>query len=140
MSEKLNFGNVDLTAFDASQAPGEFDLAGFDTATGQTTVPAGLYILRIESGELTTTKKGKPAYRLRFKTVEPNEHAGFTLWRWCLLDDAAGMNRAKAALAPLGITTVAQLREVYPPYGQDVYVREWVKQFRRCDISNPCDP
>lgn len=124
MSEKLNFGNTGsdpLGGFDAAPNPHDADLSGFDSATGSMTVPAGNYVCRIERGELNPTKAGKKAYRLRFVVVEPTAFAGFTLWRWFTLDDAAGMNRAKAALAPLGITTATHLREPYPPFGKEVY-------------------
>src|SRR4051812_43511763 len=103
MSEKLNFGNGDsdpLAGFDSAPDPSGFDLSGFDSATGATTVPPGTYLCKIERGELTTTKTGKIAYRVRFVVVEPATHAGFALWKWLTLADAAGFNRAKAALAP----------------------------------------
>jgi len=131
MSSPLNFGSsgnpfddTKLSGYDAPGAPGP-DLSGFDTADGTTTVPAGVYTLKVERGELTTTKAGKTAYRLCFKTVEPSAHAGFVLWRWYVLADAAGMNRAKAALAPLGLTTSADLRRPFPGF-KDVYVKALV--------------
>lgn len=126
MSERLNFGNDDLAGFDATPVPQEADLAGFDSATGTLTVPAGPYLCRIDRGELTTTKAGKNAYRLKFVIVEPTEHAEFVLWRWFVLSDPASLNRAKAALAPLGIVTSAHLRGVYPPIGCDVFVNALV--------------
>jgi hypothetical protein len=91
MSEKLNFGNAgddSLRAFDNAPGPDSFDLSGFDAATGATTVPPGKYVCRIEAGELTATKAGKTAYRLRFATVEPAALAGFTLWRYFVLADS----------------------------------------------------
>lgn len=154
MSSPLNFGSsgnpFDDTKLSGYDAPGPagFDLDGFDKADGTTTVPAGVYVCKIERGELTATKAGKTAYRLCFKTVEPSQHAGFTLWRWYVLADAAGMNRAKAALAPLGLTTAADLRAAYPPIGKDVYVKALVtlKHDAQRGASNdverfePCDP
>ena len=38
-----------------------------------------------------------------------------------MLDDKANQNRAAKALAPLGFTSPAKLREEYPPFGDDVY-------------------
>jgi len=152
MSAPLTFGDGSnpfagddhLTPFDCTA---DIDLSGFDAADGTTTVPAGVYLCKIERGELTQTKAGKTAYRLLVKTVEPAAHAGFALWRWYVLADAAGANRAKAALAPLGLTTSADLRRAYPPIGQDVYVTALVtvkndpqrgpsndvERFERCD-------
>lgn len=150
MSDPLHFGSGGDTfsAFDAAPEPAAFDLSAFDAASGTTTVPAGVYTLRIERGELTQTKAGKPAFRLCFKTVEPVEHAGFTLWRWFVLDDRAGFERAKKALAPLGLRTADDLRRPFPPLGKDVFVKALVtlKNDPQHGPSNdvqrfePCDP
>jgi len=135
MSGSLNFGNganpfgsssQNLDGFDAAPSLDGVDLSGFDNADGKLTVPAGVYLCRIERGELIVTRAGKPAYRLRFATVEPAEHAGFTLWRYFVLADAAGFNRAKIALAPLGIRCADDLRKAYPPIGTTLYVRALV--------------
>ena len=157
MSAPLSFGNAGspfddtrVGGYDSAPGPGGFNLSGFDTADGTTTVPAGVYLCKIERGELTHTKAGKTAYRLLFKTVEPSQHAGFTLWRWLLVGngDAAADNRAKAALAPLGLLTSAHLRSPYPPLGTDVYVKTMATM--RNDLQHgatndierfePCDP
>lgn len=45
------------------------------------------------------------------------------LWKWFVMADTAGMNRAKNALAPLGLTTVAELRLGYPPIGKEVFLK-----------------
>lgn len=150
MSDKLQFGSGGdpFAAFDAAPEPAAFDLSAFDAATGTTTVPAGVYVLRVERGELTKTKADKPAYRLCFKTVEPADRAGFTLWRWFVLDDLPGFNRAKAALAPLGLRAGEDLRRQYPPIGAEVFVRAVVtlKTNPQYGPSNgverfePCDP
>lgn len=128
MSSPLNFGSNanPFDGFDSAHGNDGFDLDGFDKADGTTTVPTGVYVCKIERGELTKTKREKPAYRLCLKTVEPPELAGYTLWRWYVLADAAGLNRAKNALAPLGIKTSADLRASYPPIGTDVYVKALV--------------
>lgn len=78
MPDKLKFGtNVNpFEEFDRNPSPAGFDLSAFDAASGTTTVPPGVYVCRVERGELTQTKAGKPAYRLRLQTVEPSQHAG----------------------------------------------------------------
>jgi len=119
MTAPLNFDS--FPNFDDAPGQGDGDISGFDSASGQTHVPAGTYLSKIECGELTTTGSGKNAYRLRFSVVTPTQHAGHTLWRWFVLDTAAGMNRAKTALAPLGLTSSAKLREEYPPFGEDTF-------------------
>jgi hypothetical protein len=118
MADKpLNFNPDDLGAFERAADPTDA-LAAFDSASGETCIPAGWYSCRIEAGELLTTKSGKPAYRLRFAVVGPAEHAGFTLWRYYTLD-AANAGRAKAALAPLGLNTSADLRRApFPEVGR----------------------
>ena len=126
MSEKLNFGNAGndpLSGYDAAPDPNDFDLSGFDAATGKTTVPPGNYVCRIERGELTKTKSGKQAYKFRFVVVEPAEHTGFTTWKWFLLTDQSGFNRLKATSSPFGLVTSAHLRECYPPRGREVYAQ-----------------
>jgi len=157
MSAPLSFGNAGspfddtrVGGYDSAPGPGGFNLSGFDTADGTTTVPAGVYLCKIERGELTHTKAGKTAYRLLFKTVEPSQHAGFTLWRWLLVGngDAAADNRAKNALAPLGLKTSPDLHASYPPIGKDVYVKALVSlkndpQYGpKNDVERfePCDP
>lgn len=128
MTDKpLNFNPDDLGAFDNAPDPADA-LAAFDNATGATCVPAGWYRCRLESGELVTTSTGKQAYRLRFAVVEPAEHAGFTLWRYLVLNDPqdanrakANANKAKAALAPLGLRTGADLqRAPFPDIGRTI--------------------
>ena len=150
MSAPLNFGcnGNPFGGYDNATGPDGFDLDGFDTADGTTMVPTGVYVCKIERGELTQTKAGKTAYRLLFKIAEPAEHGGFVLWRWYVLADAAGFNRAKNALAPLGLTTSAALRAVYPPIGKDVYVKALVTlkndpqrgPSNDCERFEPCDP
>lgn len=124
--EPLNFNPDDLGAFDRAPDPADA-LAAFDAASGATCIPPGDYLCRLEAGELTTTKAGKRAYRIRFTVVEPVTHAGFALWRWFTFADAASANRAKAALAPLGITNSADLRRVpFPEAGRTILCRTLV--------------
>jgi hypothetical protein len=127
MSEKLNFGNDGnadpFGGFDQATTPGEFDLTGFDTATGATTIPAGSYLLKIERGELSTTRTtSKPCYRIRFRVIGSTPHDGFVVWKTLTLDGADAFNRAKRFLAALGITTSAKLREPFPEFGTEVFV------------------
>jgi hypothetical protein len=109
--EPLNFNPDDLGAFDRAPDPADA-LAAFEAATGATAVPAGVYLCRLETGELVTTRAGKPAYRLRLVVLEPTAHAGFTLWRYYPISDSASANRAKAALAPLGLHTATDLKRL----------------------------
>jgi hypothetical protein len=121
--EPLSFNPDDLGAFDRAPDPSDA-LAAFDNATGATFVPAGIYLCRLEAGELTTTRAGKQAYRLRFVVVEPTEHAGFPLWRYYTFADKASANRAKAALAPLRISTSADLQRIpFPEAGRVIICR-----------------
>lgn len=110
----------DLGRFDAAGGPDDA-LAGFDAASGQTHVPAGRYACAVARGELTTTKAGKAAYRLALD-VSDGPHAGFRLWRYFTFDTPAAANRAKAALAPLGLRTSADLRAPFPRFGTAVRV------------------
>jgi len=131
MTDKLDFGNAEndgLSGFDTATDTDGFDLEGFDSATGETTVPAGIYCCEIERGELTKTKGGKTAYRLLFRILAPAKHAGFKLWRWFTLEDRPSMERAKAALAPFNFKTASDLRADYPPFGEKVYCKCLVTQ------------
>jgi hypothetical protein len=122
MSDKpLNFNPDDLGAFDNAPEPND-DLSAFDNASGATVIPAGWYNCRLERGELAPTSTGKQAYRLRFAVAHPSEHAGFTLWKYYF--PVADPNRAKAALAPLGIRSGADLRRVpFPEAGRTILCR-----------------
>jgi len=121
--ESLNFNPDDLGEFDRAPDPAEA-LAAFDKASGATFVPAGVYLGKLEAGELVTTRAGKPAYRLRFAVVEPAAHAGFTLWRFYTFADPGNANRAKAALAPLRLCTGADLRRCpFPDTGRLILCR-----------------
>ena len=139
--EKLNFNPSDLGGYDAAGTTGADDLAGFDAATGATFVPAGLYLCKLEAGDLLRTKStGKQAYRLRFSIVGPAEHVGFALWRYYTLDDKAAMNRAKAALAPLGLQTGADLRKSpFPETGRSILCRVLVTVQQKPDGSTGND-
>lgn len=119
-NEKLNFNPGDLDQFDRASDPADA-LSAFDSAAGVSVIPSGQYACTLEAGELVTTSTGKPAYRLRFAVVTPAEHAGFILWRYYVMHDAANANRAKAALAPLGIRTSADLRRApFPEVGRTI--------------------
>lgn len=121
MPEKpLDFNSEALGAFDNAPDPADA-LAAFDAATGATCIPAGEYLCRLDAGELLTTKTGKPAYRLRFSVVEPAAHAGFALWRYYVMHDKPSAERAKAALAPLGLCTGVDLRRTpFPEPGRTI--------------------
>lgn len=158
MNAPLNLGNGGspfasssgpLAGFDNAPSFDGFDLSGFDRADGKLVLPIGVYICRIVRGELTTTRAGLPAYRLRLVTVEPSEHAGFTLWQYYMLTDAVGFNKAANALRPLGFTSSDDLRKPYPPIGKDVFVKALVTprpakngypEGNNVERFEPCDP
>lgn len=121
--DALNDPNDDLNRFDA--ATGFDDLSAFDNAAGVAVLPAGWYAVTVVRGELLTTKKGKAAYRLTLDVAD-GPHAGFRLWRYFLLDTQASANRSKAALAPLGLLTSADLRRPFPGPNRAVVLRALV--------------
>jgi len=141
---------ADLAAFDAAPDPLRADLSAFDRAEGRPALlPPGNYVLRVESGELTMTRAGKLAYRMRFSVIEPSEYAGHSLNRWLLLDSPAACNRAKIALAPLGLTSAEALRRPFPEPGKMVYVnalvvispaRNGYPESNSIERFTPCDP
>jgi hypothetical protein len=98
------------------------ELDDFDRASGATHIPAGWYAAEIDRGELVRTKTEKLAYRLCLGVVD-DPHVGFRVWRYLLIDTPAAANRAKAALAPLGLLRSADLSKPYPAPGQVVRVR-----------------
>jgi hypothetical protein len=119
----LNFNPDDLgDDFDSAPDPSDA-LSAFDNAAGVTVLAPGWYECRLESGAYVTTKKGKPAYRIKFAAVAPAEVAGFVLWRYQLLD-ADNANQAKAALSPLGIRSGADIRRApFPEAGRRITCR-----------------
>lgn len=118
--DALNDTTTDLSAFDTAGAGS--DLSAFDQATGATHIPAGWYSCALVAGELVTTKKGKPAYRLALDVVD-GPHRGFRLWRYFTWENPANANRAKAALAPLGLKTSGDLRKPFPGPGRSIALR-----------------
>ena len=84
------------------------DLAAFDAASTETAVPAGEYVCKVERGQLSRTRAGKSGYRLCFSVAE-GPHAGFTFWRWHMLEGGSA-RYSKIALAPLKIATSDDLR------------------------------
>jgi hypothetical protein len=121
--DALNGPNDELNGFDS--ASGGDDLAAFDHATGATHVPAGWYDCNLVCGELVSTKKGKPAYRLTLD-VSDGPHRGFRLWRYFTWENAANANRAKAALAPFGLKTSSDLRKPFPGSGRVITLKALV--------------
>ena len=77
-------------------------------------LPPGEYIAHIESGELFTARqKGTPGYKLSYRVAE-GEYAGRHVWDDIWLTQAA-LPLAKRDLAKLGITTLEQLEQPFPP-------------------------
>ena len=130
--DALNDNANDLAAFDTATTPD--DLAAFDDATGSTHIPAGWYDCAVVCGELVTTKKGKPAFRLTLDVAD-GPHRGFRLWRYFTFENPANANRAKAALAPLGLRTSADLRRPFPGAGRTVRLRVLVTVQDRPDAT-----
>lgn len=103
LSDILNGGGDALKkAWDTTAAADDFN-----------PLPAGTYIARLVSGELTTAKTGTPGYKLTFRVLE-GEYAGRQLWCDIWLTPAA-LPMAKRDLAKLGITTLDQLETPVPP-------------------------
>jgi hypothetical protein len=134
--EALNDPNDDLNKFDS--ASGGDDLAAFDAATGDPTIPAGWYVCTITRGEAVPTKKGKTAYRLTLDVAE-GSHQGYRLWRYFTFGTPLEANRAKLALAPLGLNNSTALRKQFPEPGRLITLKvlvgvenspEWGKQNR----------
>jgi hypothetical protein len=122
----------DLSRFDT--AAGD-DLAAFDAATGETFIPAGWYACLIARGEIVTTRTtSKTAYRLALDVAD-GPHRGFRIWRYFTFDTPVNANRAKAALAPLGLRTSTDLRKPFPGPGRTVIVRALVTVQDRPDGS-----
>ena len=150
MLTNLDFSSAPLPNL-VAPAPTGFDLTGYDSATGDTTIPADWYICEVENGTLTTTGSGDPCYRLRFAVVQSDKgdtsHAGTKVWRTIMLKDRSYFDRAKTALAPLGLTTGDHLQATYPPEGERVFCRclvtlsnkpeygprNFVERFTKCD-------
>lgn len=76
-------------------------------------LPGGEYVARIVSGELFTSKKGTPGYKLAFRVLE-GEHEGRIFWHDIWLTPAA-LPMAKRDLAKLGVTALEQLERPLPP-------------------------
>src|SRR5262245_50090624 len=76
-------------------------------------VPPGEYILRILSGELSTSRGGTPGYKLTLE-VAAGEHEGRRLWHDLWLTPAA-LPMAKRDLEKIGIKTLEQLEQPIPP-------------------------
>jgi hypothetical protein len=131
--DALNGPNDDLRQFDAATSR-EADLAAFDEATGATHIPDGWYDGKLVCGEVVTTKTNKTAYRLTIE-VSDGPHRGYRLWRYFIFDTPANVNRAKAALAPLGLKTSADLRKPFPDPDRSIAMRLLVKLRERRDGS-----
>jgi hypothetical protein len=129
--DALNSQNDDLNKFDTATT-GDADLAAFDEATGATHIPAGWYDCTLVCGERHMTKKGKSAYRL-ILDVADGSHRGHRLWRYFTFDTPANANRAKAALAPFGLKTSADLKKPFPGPGRSITLRALVTALDRPD-------
>lgn len=80
-----------------------------------TPIPAGRYVCIWRKGELTTSKKGTPSYKLTLE-VETGDHAGRKVWFDIWLT-AASRTIAKRDLEKLGITNPReQLKQPIPKW------------------------
>jgi hypothetical protein len=75
-------------------------------------LPKGIYVARVMSGELFTSKGGTPGYKLRFKVLE-GEYAGRQFWHDLWLTPAA-LPMTKRDLGRIGITSPDQLEQPLP--------------------------
>lgn len=105
-------------------APSAGGLAAFDRAEAApelAPLPPGIYTARVVRGEYCTTKAGADAYRIRFEVTD-GDHRGRTVVRtWTFTPRA--LPYTKRDLAPLGLTTSAQLLAPFPPPGRDILCR-----------------
>lgn len=99
-----------IDGFDAAEPAPEF-----------TPLPPGIYSARVLRGEYCRTMKDDEAYRLRFEVAE-GEHVGKTVIRTWTFSPKA-IIYTKRALAPLGLTTSAQLLSPFPEPGREYLVR-----------------
>ncbi len=80
-----------------------------------TPIPAGKYVCIWRKGELTTSKKGTPSYKLTLE-VETGDHAGRKVWFDIWLTPAS-RTIAKRDLEKLGITNPReQLKQPIPKW------------------------
>ncbi|MBI5863434.1 MAG: hypothetical protein HZB38_02760 [Planctomycetes bacterium] len=76
-------------------------------------LPTGLYVARVVSGELFTSRTNHtPGYKLTFRVLE-GEHAGRQFWHDCWLSPAA-LPMSRRDLGKLGVTSVDQLETPLP--------------------------
>lgn len=84
-----------------------------DAADDLASMPPGDYEAHVVAGELTTSRRGTPSYKLRVRIAD-GDHAGRTLWHDIWLTPAA-LPMAKRDLGKLGITSIDQLERPLPP-------------------------
>ncbi len=75
-------------------------------------LPPGEYTFRILCGELTTSKRGTPGYKLTLEVTE-GEYEGRRAWHDVWLTHAA-LPLAKRDLTKLGVTALEQLEQPLP--------------------------
>jgi hypothetical protein len=107
-----------VNAYSLPDADESFDsefAAAFDScqaAPERTPLPAGIYNVRLESGERFRSRSGTAGHKLTFR-VHDGEHSGRRLWLDSWLT-AAALPRTKAALSKIGIVEAKQLNEPLP--------------------------
>ena len=133
-----DFGDGNLKGFDS--ANGDDDLSGFDEAPGTLVLPAGYYILKVESGALGRTQTGKPKYAMTFRVVCPLDKSGAPDHSSALVgfkvnheeylfktERFNGFNKAKAFLNPFRFfKTKDDLGKLFPPPGCEIFIKALV--------------
>src|SRR5262245_8114286 len=76
-------------------------------------LPPGEYAFRVQTGELFTSKRGTPGYKLTLEVTE-GEHEGRRAWVDFWLT-AAALPMTKRDLAKIGVTDLEQLERPLPP-------------------------
>lgn len=107
---------------DNGKTPSGF--GGFDDAKpapGIQAAPPGIYMTRVQRGEVCSTKAGADAYRMKFEVTE-GPQAGQTVIRtWTFSEKAIRYTRRD--LEPFGLITTAKLLSPFPEPGREYVVR-----------------
>lgn len=84
-------------------------------------LPPGIYMTRVQRGEVCSTKAGADAYRMKFEVTE-GPQAGQTVIRtWTFSEKAIRYTRRD--LEPFGLITTAKLLSPFPEPGREYVVR-----------------
>jgi len=84
-------------------------------------VPPGVYVARVVSGEMTTTRAGANAYKMKFEVSEGPQTGRTVVRMWTFGEKA--IKYTKRDLSPFGLTTTAKLLTPFPDAGREYVVR-----------------